>query len=394
MARAVLDVIFALLAIWLAVPCIVMAVECLAALPRSEAVASAPPGKLRMAVLVPAYNEEARIFDTVVALRSQLEATDRLLVVADNCTDRTAELALEAGAEVVCRNDPERRGKGYALAFGSESMATDSPDAVVIVDADCRVSEGGLRQLAAEAVRIARPVQAEYTMEVPDQRDARLAISALAFTVRNRVRPRGLRRLGLPCPLTGTGMAFPWHLLQAMPPLGSNLVEDMVLGLESALRGAPPTSFSTVNITSKLPSGAHHQMTQRRRWESGHLDTLSHYGPRLLWSGFVRRRPDLIAMALDLLVPPLALLTLMLTGVGLLCAVHVIMGGAIAPLVTSALATVVLAIAIITAWQRFARAVLPLRALTKIPLYVLWKLPLYVSYLLGRKPRTWQKTGL
>lgn len=405
MSMAILDVGLALVAIWLAIPCVVMVLECLAASPRTRSAgaaagssagssdeASAPP-RSRMAVLVPAHDEEAGITATVTALRAQLEVDDRLVVIADNCTDGTAALALEAGAEVFCRNESDRRGKGFALAFGMQCLAADPPDAVVVVDADCRVSQGRLKQVATETLRTHRPVQAEYIIELPGRPSPKAAISALALTVRNRVRPRGLRRLGLPCPLTGSGMAFAWPLLQAMPSLGDNLVEDMVLGLELALRGSPPTSLETVTITSQLPSGQKAQLTQRRRWECGHLDALWHYGPRLLWAALAQRRLDLMAMALDLLVPPLALLSMLLTGVGLAAVVHVLLGGSLVPLATLAASTGVLAIAIVTAWQRFARTVLPLRALAAVPFYVAWKIPLYFSHFVRRKPKTWQRTA-
>jgi len=188
--------------LWLAAlavmwPSLVFFVECLCARSRGELLVT-NGSRPRIAVLVPAHDEETTIAATVAALRADLAETDRLLVVADNCSDGTAKAAAAAGAEIVERHDPSRHGKGYALAFGVEHLSKLPPDVVVIVDADCRVSANGLEQLARVAAQTGRPIQAEYLLTLPPKPDARSALSGLAFLVRNLVRPRGLHRLGLP----------------------------------------------------------------------------------------------------------------------------------------------------------------------------------------------------
>jgi len=115
----------------------------------------APP----LAVLMPAHDEAAVIAQTVAVVRQQLRPQDRLLVVADNCTDTTAEVARAAGAEVVERTDHALRGKGYALAHGLACLAQRPPQVVLVVDADCRVAPGALQRLGAQAWRLQRPVQ-------------------------------------------------------------------------------------------------------------------------------------------------------------------------------------------------------------------------------------------
>ena len=78
--------------------------------------------RARVAVLVPAHNEATLIASTLASIRPQLREGDQLLVVADNCTDQTANLARAAGAHVVERQDQQRRGKGYALDFGVQHL--------------------------------------------------------------------------------------------------------------------------------------------------------------------------------------------------------------------------------------------------------------------------------
>ncbi|MGB8698465.1 MAG: glycosyltransferase family 2 protein, partial [Thermosynechococcaceae cyanobacterium] len=107
-------------------------------------VAPRPP----LAVLIPARNEEADIGATVKSILPQLNPGDRLLVVADHCSDHTAAVAQDAGATVLEHNDPIRRGKGYALEVGLKALATTPPAIVIFIDADCEIEAGSLDALA------------------------------------------------------------------------------------------------------------------------------------------------------------------------------------------------------------------------------------------------------
>jgi glycosyltransferase involved in cell wall biosynthesis len=63
----------------------------------------------------------------------QLAEADRLLVVADNCSDDTAAIATAEGAETIERSDLAHRGKGYALDFGIRHLELDAPDVVIVI---------------------------------------------------------------------------------------------------------------------------------------------------------------------------------------------------------------------------------------------------------------------
>jgi cellulose synthase/poly-beta-1,6-N-acetylglucosamine synthase-like glycosyltransferase len=377
----------------LLVPCLVLMVECLAAiLPARRAAEGA--GAARTAILIPAHDEEGGIGATVTGLLPELGSGDRLIVIADNCGDGTAAAARSAGATVIERTDAERRGKGFAIAFGLQSLDADPPEVVVLVDADCRISPGGVARLAALARARDRPVQAEYLLAAPPRPTPLAVVSGLAVLVRNRVRPRGLARLGLASQLTGSGMAFPWQVLRHAPETGSNLVEDLVMGLQMALGGHAPLGCPEVQVTSELPAGNQAARKQRRRWEHGQLATLVHYGPRLLAAGLQRGRLDLLGLGLDLVVPPLALLVMMLMAflgvAGLAALLHWVSW---APAGMGAAALAALALGVGAAWARFGRQTLPFRFLVVVPFYVLWKIPLYVSLLVGRKQKTWERTA-
>ena len=148
-----------------------------------------------VAVLVPAHNEQEVIESTLRTLLPQLQAGDRLLVVADNCTDDTAHLARAAGAEVVERSHASDRGKGFALDFGVRYLSRNPPEVLVIVDADCRVESGSLQRLANLAITQGRPVQALDLMLPNAAASLKQRLAAWAWRVKNWARPLGWHRL-------------------------------------------------------------------------------------------------------------------------------------------------------------------------------------------------------
>ena len=189
------------------------------------------------AVIVPAHNEGANLISTLRDIRGQLAPGDRLLVVADNCADDTAEIAAREGAEVVERNDPSRKGKGYALERGVQHLLAAPPDVAIVVDADCRLEPGALPRLCAVAQATGRPAQALYAMRAAAGAPVNRQVAEFAWYLKNFVRPLGLSALGLPCQLMGSGMAFPWGVISSMELGTDNVVEDLKLGIEVALKG-------------------------------------------------------------------------------------------------------------------------------------------------------------
>ena len=390
---SVVDALLVLFAVALLVPSGVLLVECAAALlpDRKRQENDETNAAHRVVVLIPANNEGRGLRSTLRGIQTELRAGDAVLVVADNCTDDTAEVARTEGANVIERFDSTHRGKGFALDCGIAHLSADPPDVVVVLDADCQVTPGSIHRLAECAVRRGTPVQAEDLITVPKGASPLASVSALAFLVRNHVRPTGLRRLGLPCQLMGTGMAFPWNIILSAPPAGSHLVEDMQMGIELASSGFAPTYCGDACITSATPRRTQAARGQRRRWEHGHISTLLERAPALIARGVMRRNRDLLSMGLDLLVPPLALLVMLLVVFFVIDACWLFFGGSMAPfaLIVSALAFV--AAAVLLAWGEFGKQTLPARHLLRIPLYIFWKIPLYLSFLVRGPYASWER---
>src|SRR5207249_394703 len=106
-------------------------------------------------------------------------------------------------------------------------------------------------------------------LEPPPEPTSIDRISAFAVLVKNVVRPSGLHRMGLPSPLLGSGMAFPWSVLERVSLASGALVQDMPLGLDLLLAGHAPLFCAEARIWSRLPKGRAAARSQRMRWEHG-----------------------------------------------------------------------------------------------------------------------------
>jgi len=367
-------------------------VECLAALflhPLQQNVGQIKP--IKLAVLVPAHNEAAEIGITLESLISQLKNDDRLIVIADNCTDDTALIAQQYGAIAIERNNPEKRGKGYALDYGLSFLESDPPDVVIIIDADCSIQENCLPVLANICNESHRPVQAAYLMESPHNPSTKDLISALAFLVKNVVRSTGLMKLGFPSLLNGTGMAFPWEVIKSVSLANGNIVEDLKLGIDLTVAGYPPIFCPQIQVTGRLPQEQTAATVQRTRWEHGNLEILLSQVPNLLRSAIQLRRWELFALALELSVPPLSLLVIF-WGLGMAGAVLInLLGNGTFAVTLFAIMGIMIFLAIFFAWIKFGRKIISGFALLSVPFYLLWKVPIYFGFLINPQ-KNWIRT--
>ena len=344
----------------------------------------------KIAILIPAHNEALTIGKTLTSLLPQLTSNDRLIVVADNCTDDTATIARKFNATVLERKNSLELGKGYALDYGIQFLKSDPPSIVVLIDADCTVHGNTVQQLAKLTLSSSRPVQATYLQDRPRNPSPKDTISALAILVKNFVRLRGLANLNLPCLLYGTGMAFPWSAIEKVSLANSNIVEDMQLAIDLAIAGYPPLYCPLAKVTGILPRERQACKTQRTRWEHGHLKTLVTQVPRLIKAAIAQKRWGLLILALDLGVPPLSLLVMVWGTTTVTAMILGIMTSLWLPLFVLAITGLLILISILGSWIKFGRDIPGLVLLT-IPLYILWKIPLYLAFLL--QPQTeWIKT--
>ncbi|MDR6788463.1 cellulose synthase/poly-beta-1,6-N-acetylglucosamine synthase-like glycosyltransferase [Sphingomonas sp. BE138] len=389
-----LGVIATVVAAALAAPLIVMtatfAVEVIAGLrgtARTRGVATdSCPGTV---IVMPAHDEATIIAATLARLMPELPPACRVLVVADNCADDTAAIAAQGGAEVLRRDDPVRRGKGFALAYARDHLADAPPDVVMVLDADGSTDRASIATMARAATQ--RPVQAVNLLS-PDLSAAPMVqVSNFAFVIKNLVRQRGLWRLAGRVNLTGTGMAFPWAVFRDAGLATADIVEDLALGLELARRGQLPGFVADATVWSAA-SSAEGTLKQRTRWEGGFLATSRTRALPAI--GNALRSKDFRALwaGLSLAVPPLTLL-LLLDIAGLVVLGGLMLLGASAwPLLLLGCLLVVAISGLGIAWMRVGRPFLSGGAAIRLPLYVLWKIPLYLG-LARKRPTGWLRAG-
>jgi hypothetical protein len=382
-------------ALLLLIPAAVLLLEVVAGARASRA---PPPPDAResapcCAVLVPAHDEESTIAACVAGILPQLRSRDRLLVVADNCSDQTAERARLAGAEVSIRHDPDRRGKGFALAHGVQTLASRHPDVLIVVDADCELSRHCVSTLVHGVASTGRPVQALYRMTVADGAPLGQRLAGFAWAVKTQLRAVGSTRLGAPCELLGSGMAFPWHTIADAPFAGGHLVEDVQLGIDLAVRGHPAALCTRAAVTSAFPVTEAARSSQHARWEHGQISVMLKEVPRLIRAAASQRRAGLLLLALHVCVPPLALLALLCLIVFFAAAALAFVSGTAAPLALAALACMLCVVAIACAWRAVGRRFVSWSDLLGVPSYVIAKLPLYARYFTSRRETEWVRTA-
>lgn len=347
--------------------------------------AESPGRRPRIAVLVPAHNEAAGIAATLANLAAQLSASDRLMVVADNCTDDTAQIARDAGAEVAERDHSKLRGKGYALDFGVRCLDDDPPEVVVVVDADCLLKAGALDRIARKTAATGRPVQALYLMLRPEDGRMSRLMAEFAWIIKNKVRPLGFHRLGLPCQLMGSGMSFPWPVIVKAALANDHIVEDLKLGLELARQGLPPLFCPEAKVVSYFPASEDGATNQRTRWEHGHLGMIASDAPGLLATGILTGKAGVMAMALDLSVPPLSFLALWTAA---MCAVSLLwslVSGDAGLFITASGLFVLFSLSIVLCWLRFGRHLFGVSNVPAGFCYIFGKIPLYYNFFVDRQ---------
>jgi 1,2-diacylglycerol 3-beta-glucosyltransferase len=351
--------------------------------------AGRPPGELRFAVLVPARDEEGAIGTAIASLRLVDYPSDRreLIVVADNCSDRTAAVAAAAGATVWVR-EGGGGGKGAAIAWAIARLQAERPehDAVVLVDADCEASRNLLRAVEGRMRAGAEAVQVTYGVANPDGSWVS-GLRYASFALVNLVRPRGKSALGVSCGLFGTGMAFTRRLLADNPWAADSLAEDQEYHLAIVAAGRRVVFAPEAHVRSPMPTTLRRARSQQLRWDAARAGLIRAYTPRLLRLGLRRRDRAQLHAALEPLVPPQSLL-LAANALGVLLALP-----ASARLRRLALANAAAQVAYVAGGLVLVRAPAAVwRALALAPALAAWKLVLLAGLAGGRTPASWVRT--
>jgi Glycosyltransferase like family 2 len=348
-----------------------------------EAVA---PGKVSaIAVVVPAHNEGANIARAVKSLSraDRGNAYLTVVVVADNCTDNTAEVAWLAGARVIVRHNETLRGKGYALDYAFDVLLREAFDTFIVVDADSEVSTNFVTAIADTFRGGADSAQVRYI--VRNSRDSiRTRLLNVALFGFNVLRPRGRDRLGLSAGIYGNGFALSSETLRAVPYTAASVVEDLEYHLALIRAGRRVRFVDTAVVYGDMPVAGAGVKTQRARWEGGRLRMMVEKVPGLI-ADILQGRVRSLEPALDLLLLPLAFHVVLLL-IALVAPVTIIRDAALAGLG-------IVGFHLIAAISVGGGTAKDVAALAAAPFYVVWKILLIPKLIAtSRSGAAWVRT--
>jgi cellulose synthase/poly-beta-1,6-N-acetylglucosamine synthase-like glycosyltransferase len=377
--RIALDVLFTAFGVPVLGCSTYLAALAMVAAPVTKTGAASVRPRLRFDIVVPAHDEEIGVAATIESLLDLDYPKDlyRVIVIADNCTDATARVAAAAGALVIERNDPSRRGKGHALAYAFARLQEQArADAFVVVDADTTASPNLLRAFAERLGAGAGVLQAAYGVRNPEA-SWRTRLMVIALDLFHGLRSLARERLGLSTGLRGNGMAFSREVLRKVPPNAFSIVEDVEYGLALGEAGYRVHYVPEAVVSGDIAPRGGAAASQRRRWEQGRAALARAHGARLLREGLRRRDAVLVDLALDLLVPPLASIALCAAaGTALSIAWHRLVGGSLVTTIPWLLSTGFLAAYVLRGISLSGAGLRGVCTLLWAPAYVVWKLGL------------------
>lgn len=350
----------------------------------------------KFALIVPAHNEEKIISKTIYSLSALIYPKKNydVFVIADNCTDQTAQIARALGTTVLERKNPDQKGKGYALRWAFDKILAHENhyDAIIVVDADSLVS-GNFLEVMNDYLDGGSQVIQSSDLVLPVTGNWSVEATRIGFLLYNYVKPLGRKVLGLNMGLRGNGMCFSVGVLKKFPWQAWSLTEDVEYGLILLLKGVSIDFAPEAAVNAQMPVKASNAETQRYRWEIGRFQIIKSYAPKLLYYAIRKRSPAYFDVFVELITPPFVNMMLMITmlfGVGvilwllaLLPAVHVLMWGLLLFIGFLYLFTGLYV-------GKADKAIY--KSLLRLPIYIVWKLKVYVKSLVNGKEKNWIRT--
>lgn len=234
-----------------------------------------------MAIL-PAHNEDKVIGNLVESLKNQDYPKELLdiYVIADNCTDHTAEIARKAGAIVYERTetDPKKKTKGAALQWFLQQKIEENAeyDAFFVFDADNIVDVNFTKEMNKKLCQGEEVVQGYRDIKNPS--DSWISAGyAIFYWTMHRFYHLARYNLGLSALLNGTGFMVKFDLIK---PTGWNtktLVEDIEFSLKNIIAGKRVGWSTEAIVYDEQPVGFKQSWSQRTRWTVGHIQCLKEY---------------------------------------------------------------------------------------------------------------------
>lgn len=234
----------------------------------------------RFMAIIPAHNEEAVVGNLVESLKKQNYPTELydIYVIADNCTDKTAEIAKKAGAIVYERFDEKHKTKGYALNwFLRQKIDEDAPyDAFCIFDADNIVDVNFLKAMNKKLCQGEDVVQGYRDIKNPSDSWVTAGYAIFYWTM-NRFYHLARYNLGLSPLINGTGFMVRFDVVKPNGWNTKTLTEDIEFSLKRIIEGKKLGWATDAIVYDEQPVGFKQSWSQRSRWTVGHMQCLKEY---------------------------------------------------------------------------------------------------------------------
>lgn len=243
------------------------------------------------AIVIPAHNEEDVLYETLKSCSELDYPKDKykVFVVADNCSDHTAEIAIKNGVACFERHDEVNKGKGFALAWAFERILSEDHDTVVVLDADCRIDSQALTVFNHYLSKGNKVLQVNYVVSNPDVSSMSYAIAVGSF-IENELFYMPKDKLGLSVFLQGTGMVIHREVLNKYPWEAHSIVEDIEYAINLIKNGVQIRFIPEVKVASEFPAQNDQLYVQRARWAGGNLRFGRKHALKMIWQGLINRQ--------------------------------------------------------------------------------------------------------
>ncbi len=271
----------------------------------------------KFAVIIAARNERTVIGNLIQSIQNQNYPKDALdvVVIADNCTDDTAEICRQHGAIVYERTDAKKIGKGYALDFLFKAMmqngSFENYEGYCVLDADNLLDENFIAEMNKMFDQGHR-ILTSYRNSKNYDDNWISAGYALWFMREARYLNNPRMRLGSSCAISGTGFLVHRDIIAKNKGWKHHLLtEDIEFTIDSVIAGEKIGYCEYAVLYDEQPTTMKQSWDQRLRWAKGFYQVIANYGGRLWKNIFTSRKKALPCFDMFMTVAPAYLFTLL-----------------------------------------------------------------------------------